>query len=83
MSRPAASSDKPELASRCKACPAIRRRAVCYLDLEIVRQNRARQGERDLVAHFVVLRAANDLARLAAAVVDLADAEPVGVRMLR
>ena len=31
------------------------------LDLEIVRQYRARQSERDFVAHLVIFRAANDL----------------------
>ena len=52
-----------------------------FLDGEIAGQLRAGQRERDLVAVLVILRAANDLAR-AGAVVDLADAEPVGVRML-
>ena len=38
--------------------------------------------QRHLVADFVILRSANDLARLPAAVIDLADAEPIGVWML-
>ena len=43
----------------------------------------ARQRERNFVADFVVLRAANDLARLSAAVIDLANAQAVGVRVWR
>ena len=54
-----------------------------FLDLEIARKDRARLGERHLVADIVVLCPANDLARLAAAIVDLADAEPVGIGMRR
>jgi hypothetical protein len=53
-----------------------------FLDDEAAGQLRAGQGERDFVADLVVLRAADDLAR-AGAVVDLADAEAVGVRMRR
>ena len=48
-----------------------------------MRQDCARQGEGNFVAHFVILRAANDLARLAAAVIDLANAQAIGVRVRR
>ncbi len=53
------------------------------LDFEIVRQICAGQGERNLVADFVVLRPANDLAQRAAPIIDLADAEAIGVWMRR
>ena len=53
------------------------------LDFQIVHQHCARQSERNFVADLVVLRAANNLARLTAAVIDLANAQPIRVRMLR
>ena len=53
-----------------------------FLDDETARQLRAGQGERHFVADLVVLRAADDLAR-GRTVVDLADAEAVGVGVLR
>jgi hypothetical protein len=52
-------------------------------DFEIARQDRARQGERNFIAHLVILRATDDLGRLRLAALDLADAEAVGIRVLR
>ena len=51
-------------------------------DREFVRQDCARERERHLVADFVVLRSANDLPRLAAAIVHLADAQAIGAGVL-
>ncbi len=51
------------------------------LDHEVAGQLRAGQSERDLVALLEVLRAADDLAQ-AVAVIDLAEAQTVGVGML-
>ena len=51
-----------------------------FLDDEVAGQLRAGQGERRLVAVLEIFRAADDLAH-AVAVVDLADAQAVGVRM--
>ena len=53
------------------------------LDLEPVRQIRARQRQRNLVADSVVLRTANDLAGFSAAVVDLTNTQSIGIRMRR
>ena len=47
----------------------------------VVRQNRAGQRERHFVAHPIIFCAANNLPRLTAAVVDLADGEPIGIRV--
>ena len=47
-----------------------------------VRQSRPRQGQRDLVTDLVIGRAADDLAHLTAAVINLANGEPVRVWML-
>ena len=73
----------PELFRAAKHALRFHAAQFARLDFEIVRQDRARERERHLVADFVILRSANDLARLSAAVIDLADAEPVGVWMLR
>ena len=51
-------------------------------DFEIAGEDGAGEGEGDFVADFVVFRAADDLARVGGAVVDLANAEAVGVRVL-
>jgi len=51
------------------------------LDCKISCQHGPRQGQRDLVAGLVILRPANDLARMPAAVVHAAHAQPVGVRV--
>jgi hypothetical protein len=56
-------------------------RSFRFLDDEVAGQLRAGQGERDLVALLEILRAADDLAH-ALAVVDLAEAQAVGVGML-
>ena len=53
-----------------------------FFDGESSGQNGSRECERNFVARFEVLRAANDLSRGAAAIVDLADAEFIGIRML-
>jgi hypothetical protein len=52
------------------------------LDLETTRHHRARQGDGHAVARLEVLGAADDLAERTLAGVDLADAEPVGLRVL-
>jgi hypothetical protein len=51
-------------------------------DGEIAGEFCAGQGERDFVPDLVVLRAADNLARGAGSVVDLADTEAVGLRVL-
>ena len=51
-------------------------------DREAAGQRRAGQGAGDLVADLIILRAANDLAELAFAGIDLGDLELVGVRVL-
>ncbi len=55
---------------------------LSFLDHNAAGQRGAGERQRHLVADLVVLRAADDLARGAAAVIHLADAEPVGVRVL-
>jgi hypothetical protein len=52
------------------------------LDLEVSGKDGAGEGERDLVADAVILRAANDLEGLAVAGVDFTNTEAVGVGML-
>ena len=52
------------------------------LDLEIPRHDGAGLRERHLVPDLVVLGSADDLARRSAPVIDLADAEAIGVGML-
>lgn len=61
---------------------AIDTAELAFFDLETAGQSRARESERDFVACFEVLRTADDLARAAAAVIDLADAEFVSIRVL-
>src|SRR5436190_22566305 len=60
---------KAELAGAAKHSLRLDAAKLARLDLEIADENGARQCERNLVAHLVILRAANNLARLAAAVV--------------
>ena len=62
--QPVAVCGKAELARAAKHALRFDAAQFARLDLQIVGQNRARQGERHFVAHFVILRAANDLARL-------------------
>jgi hypothetical protein len=61
---------------------AIDTAELAFFDLEAAGQSRAGESERDFVARFEVLRTADDLARAAAAVIDLADAKFVGIRVL-
>src|SRR6202171_4339178 len=52
------------------------------LDLQSVRQLRSRQRQRNLVAHLVILRAANDLALCCAPLITYADSETIRIGML-
>ncbi len=52
------------------------------LDPEIARQHRTRQRERNFVADFVILCAADDLPRSARAIIHAADTEAIGIRVL-
>ncbi len=55
---------------------------LAWLDFKIAGQDGAGQGERNLVSDLVVFCAADDLAGMLRAVVHLANAESVGVRVL-
>ena len=72
----------PEFLAAAHHAEAIDTAELAFFDLETAGQSCAGEGERDFVARFEVLRAANDLARAAAAVIDLADAEFVGIWVL-
>src|SRR5687767_6050193 len=52
------------------------------LDFEISGQHRARERERHFVADLIVLRPANNLPERSRAIIDLANAESIGIRML-
>ncbi|EDY21393.1 hypothetical protein CfE428DRAFT_0638 [Chthoniobacter flavus Ellin428] len=52
------------------------------LDLEIRSQHGAGQGQRHLVAHLVIFRSADDLPRGTAAIIHLAHAQAIGIRVL-
>src|SRR5882672_2107907 len=52
-----------------------------FSNLSSVRQLRARKRERNFIAHFVIRRAADDLAFRSAAVVHFANCEPISTRM--
>ena len=54
-----------------------------FADLSAVRQLRTWKREGNFVADFVICCAADDLASRAAAVVHLANGEPIGIRMTR
>src|SRR5205085_18951 len=56
---------------------------LARFDFEIAYEDRPGQSERNLVADLIIFRAANDLAHSAAAIIDLANAQPIGIRMLR
>ena len=71
---------KTELARTAKHTLRFNAAEFARLDLQVVHQHCAGQREWNFVADLVVLRAANDLARLPAAVIDLANAEAVRVR---
>ena len=58
-------------------------RSLLALILKSLGSTAPGQRKRHLVADFVILRAADDLPRLAGAIVHLANAQPVGIRMLR
>ena len=55
---------------------------LARLDFEIRTEHRTGQSERDLVPYLVIFRPANNLARLTGSVVDLANAQSVGIGML-
>ncbi len=69
----------PEFLPAAKHPLALHAAQLAHLDLEIAREHRSGQRERHLVARLVVLRPADDLARLAGAIIHAADAQPVGV----
>src|SRR4029453_10523045 len=54
-----------------------------FSNLSSIRQLYSRQRQRNLVADFVIGRAANDLAFRAAAVVHFTNCEPISIRMAR
>jgi hypothetical protein len=82
MRRPSASSASASSFAEHKHALGKLAAQLRFLDDEAAGELRAGQRERGLVAVLVILRAADDLAR-AGAVVDLADAEAVRVRMRR
>ena len=82
MSRPSSPVREAELLRAAKHALGFHSAQFADLDLEIARQHSARQRERNFVAHLVVLRAAHDLPRGARAIVHLADAEAVRIRVL-
>src|SRR5213078_4585138 len=73
---------KAELARAAKHSLRFDAAQLARFDLEIADEHRAGQRERNFVTYFVIRRAADDLPRLAAAVIDLANGEAIRVRML-
>ena len=81
--KPLAVGGEMQLARAAKHSLRFDAAQLADFDLEVVRQGRAGQRDRHLVADLVVFGAANDLAVMVRAVIDIANAEAIGVRMLR
>ena len=62
---------------------ATRRRAVCFFEFQFRSAASRPERQRNLVADFVIRRAANDLPFRSTAIIDFANGQAIGVRMLR
>src|SRR5205809_6831982 len=73
---------KAELARAAKHSLRFDAAQLARFDLEIADEHRAGPRERNFVTYFVIRRAADDLPCLAAAVINLANAQAIRVRVL-